>query len=122
MTGRQTDEAINTGVDPSQLLYIALSFGFSLCVNAWIFFRVSGGLFNPAVSLGLALVGAITPGRACLLILAQLLGGMTGAALIDALLPGPLLVRTSLNNGISTAQGACVDLFKRGQALTVQHS
>lgn len=122
MTGRQTDEAINTGVDPSQLLYIALSFGFSLCVNAWIFFRVSGGLFNPAVSLGLALVGAITPGRACLLILAQLLGGMTGAALIDALLPGPLLVRTSLNNGISTAQGACVDLFKRDQALTVQHS
>lgn len=35
---------------PEQLLYIALSFGFSLTVNAWIFFRISGGLFNPAVS------------------------------------------------------------------------
>lgn len=34
---------------PQQLLYISLSFGFSLAVNAWVFFRVSGGLFNPAV-------------------------------------------------------------------------
>lgn len=33
------------------LLYISLAFGFSLAVNAWVFFRVSGGLFNPAVGL-----------------------------------------------------------------------
>jgi len=46
------------GVDPSKLLYISLSFGLSLAVNAWIFFRISGGLFNPAVSLlSLALTG-----------------------------------------------------------------
>lgn len=37
------------GSDPSQLLYISLCFGFSLAVNAWVFFRISGGLFNPAV-------------------------------------------------------------------------
>jgi aquaporin rerated protein, other eukaryote len=37
--------------DPAQLMYIALSFGFSLAVNAWVFFRISGGLFNPAVRL-----------------------------------------------------------------------
>ena len=37
-------------VDLHFRLFIALSFGFSLAVNAWIFFRVSGGLFNPAVS------------------------------------------------------------------------
>ncbi len=36
--------------NPSQLLYISLAFGFSLAVNAWVFFRISGGLFNPAVS------------------------------------------------------------------------
>lgn len=34
----------------SQLLYIALSFGFSLGITAWAFYRISGGLFNPAVS------------------------------------------------------------------------
>lgn len=32
-----------------QLLYISLSFGFSLAVTAWTFYRISGGLFNPAV-------------------------------------------------------------------------
>ena len=35
--------------DISALLYISLAFGFSLLVNVWIFFRISGGLFNPAV-------------------------------------------------------------------------
>lgn len=33
----------------SQFLYISLSFGFSLAVSAWTFYRISGGLFNPAV-------------------------------------------------------------------------
>ena len=35
-----------------QLLFICLSFGFSLAVTAWAFYRISGGLFNPAVSMG----------------------------------------------------------------------
>lgn len=29
----------------SVLLYISLAFGFSLAVNVWIFFRISGGRF-----------------------------------------------------------------------------
>jgi aquaporin related protein len=35
--------------DTSRLLFIALGFGCSVAVNAWIFYRVSGGMFNPAV-------------------------------------------------------------------------
>lgn len=35
----------------SRLLYISASAGFSLAVNAWAWYRVSGGLFNPAVGL-----------------------------------------------------------------------
>lgn len=69
-----TAAAVNT----SSLLYIALAFGFSLAVNAWIFFRVSGGLFNPAVSWGMVLVGALTPLRGALLTVSQILGGITG--------------------------------------------
>jgi aquaporin related protein len=60
VTGGTTEGQSGTtaaSVNTSSLLYIALSFGFSLAVNAWIFFRVSGGLFNPAVSLGMVLVG-----------------------------------------------------------------
>lgn len=33
----------------SNLMYSALSFGFALTVNVWAFYRVTGGLFNPAV-------------------------------------------------------------------------
>lgn len=36
--------------NPAKLLFISLCFGMSLAVNAWVFFRISGGLFNPAVS------------------------------------------------------------------------
>jgi glycerol uptake facilitator-like aquaporin len=46
------------GGDPSTtseylvfLLFGAVSFGASLTINAWIFYRVTGGLFNPAVSI-----------------------------------------------------------------------
>lgn len=41
-----------TGFNPEVFLYVSLSFAFSLLVNVWIFFRISGGLFNPAVSSG----------------------------------------------------------------------
>lgn len=47
------------GSNPQQLQYIALCFGFSLAVNAWVFFRISGGLFNPAVTFGMCLIGAL---------------------------------------------------------------
>jgi aquaporin related protein len=51
--GSQTSTAasVSTAPNTSNLLYVALAFGFSLTVNAWVFFRVTGGLFNPAVSL-----------------------------------------------------------------------
>jgi aquaporin rerated protein, other eukaryote len=34
---------------PQQLLYISLAFGFSLAVNMWVYFRISGDLFNKFV-------------------------------------------------------------------------
>lgn len=101
-----TSQASTTSsVNTSNLTFIALSFGFSLMVNVWVFFRISGGLFNPAISLALALVKVITPIRAALLVVAQLLGGIAAAALINVLLPGSLYVRTRLGGGISTVQG-----------------
>ncbi|WWC86284.1 uncharacterized protein L201_001157 [Kwoniella dendrophila CBS 6074] len=109
-TSGQDGSAAST-VNTSNLLYIALSFGFSLAVNAWIFFRVSGGLFNPAVSLGMVLVGALTPLRGALLTFSQILGGITGAAIIQAITPGTLNVRTTLGGGTSIAQGLFIEMF-----------
>ncbi|BGP46752.1 hypothetical protein JCM10450v2_002600 [Rhodotorula kratochvilovae] len=95
----------------SNLLYIAFSFGFSLVVCAWVFFRVSGGLFNPSVTWGMMCVGALSPLRAALLIVSQILGGITGSAIIYALLPGTLNVRTTLGAGVSIARGFWIECF-----------
>ncbi|BGO90161.1 hypothetical protein NBRC10512_002554 [Rhodotorula toruloides] len=95
----------------SNLLYIAFSFGISLTVVAWCFYRVSGGLFNPAITLGMFLVGAMSPVRAVILAFSQILGGITGAAITEALLPGNLMVRTTLKTGISVVRGLFIEMF-----------
>ena len=52
-SGTQIANNITPATEPSlqRLLFISLSFGFSLAVTAWNFYRISGGLFNPAVSV-----------------------------------------------------------------------
>jgi aquaporin rerated protein, other eukaryote len=52
-----TDGTAVTQTNLNQLIFISLSFGLSVTVNAWVFFRISGGLFNPAVRIFLALNG-----------------------------------------------------------------
>jgi aquaporin rerated protein, other eukaryote len=105
------------GPNPSQLLYISLAFGFSLAVNAWIFFRVSGGLFNPAVTLGLCLIGAVPWARGGLVFIAQMLGAMASAGVVKGLFPGPLAVTTSLGGTTSLAQGLFIEMFLTAQLI-----
>ncbi|KAK2625902.1 hypothetical protein QTJ16_005214 [Diplocarpon rosae] len=100
-----------TGFNPATLLYIALSFGFSLMVNAWVFFRISGGLFNPAVTLALALLGALSPLRAVLLFIAQISGATFSAYIVSVLFPTAFNVRTTLAVGTSNAQGLFIEAF-----------
>jgi aquaporin related protein len=76
-------------------------------VNAWVFFRVSGGLFNPAVTLGMALIGAIGWIRATLLFIAQILGSLAASGVVDGLFPGELSVSTTLAGGTTIVQGLC---------------
>ncbi|KAI0342913.1 aquaporin-like protein [Trametopsis cervina] len=107
-------EANSAGTAPlgvDRVMYISLSFGLSLLVSAWLFFRVTGGLFNPQVSLALLIVGVITPVRFVLYCIAQLLGGIVAAALVLALTPGPLQSNTTLIQGINPAQGVFIEAF-----------
>lgn len=72
------------------VMYIALAMGFSLLISVWIFYRASGGVFNPNVSLALFLTGVVGPLRFVLYCIAQLIGGIVAAALVLALTPGRL--------------------------------
>lgn len=55
----QTTTNASTGFSPIVLLYIALSFGFSLMTNVWIFFRISGGL-SVSTSFGITFSQRLT--------------------------------------------------------------
>ncbi|KAH6643541.1 aquaporin-like protein [Boeremia exigua] len=107
------------GSNPQQLQYIALCFGFSLAVNAWVFFRISGGLFNPAVTLGMCLIGALPWVRGALLFGVQILGGITAAALVACMFPrdGLINVRTSLGGGTTVVQGLFIEMFLTAQLV-----
>lgn len=43
--------AVAGGASSETIVFIALVYALSLLVNAWAFYRISGGLFNPAVCL-----------------------------------------------------------------------
>ncbi|KAH8677875.1 aquaporin-like protein [Xylariales sp. PMI_506] len=97
-----------TGFNVSVLLYISLIFGFSLMVNVWVFFRISGGLFNPAVTFAMALVRAIPPVRALCLFVAQMLGSMLASVIVRFLFPDSFNVRTTIS-GVSVVQGLLIE-------------
>ncbi|KAK3176103.1 hypothetical protein OEA41_007425 [Lepraria neglecta] len=108
---------LSQAADPAQLLYISLCFGFSLAVNAWVFFRISGGLFNPAVTLGLCLVGGQSWIRGVLITISQLLGAIASAGFVSALFPGPLNVKTALSAGTSVSQRLFIEMFLTAQLV-----
>ncbi|KAF2405250.1 aquaporin-like protein, partial [Trichodelitschia bisporula] len=111
-TDSQTDTHSLTQIpNTSNLLYISLSFGFSLAVSVWAFFRVSGGLFNPVVALGLLLIGGIAPLRAANVFIAQLISSIVSAAIVSGLFPGPLNVSTTLGGGATITQGLFIEMF-----------
>ena len=98
-----------TGFNVATLLYISLSFGFSLMVNVWIFFRISGGLFNPAVTVAMVLVRAISIVRAMILFIAQMAGSMLASVIVRYLFPESFNVRTTLGGGASIVQGVFIE-------------
>lgn len=86
-------EGANNELTIERVLYISTSMGFSLLVSAWLFFRVTGGLFNPNISLALLLVGVIRPVKFVLYCIAQMLGAIAASGLLLALTPKPLSVK-----------------------------
>ncbi|KAK2731965.1 hypothetical protein FQN55_004293 [Onygenales sp. PD_40] len=97
--------------------YSSLVFGLSLTGNVWVFYRVTGGLFNPAVTFALAMVGALSPIRAVLVFASQIVAGIAAAGVVSALFPGPLKVPTRLSGGTSISQGLFIEMFLTAQLV-----
>ncbi|AET38276.1 uncharacterized protein Ecym_2557 [Eremothecium cymbalariae DBVPG len=99
------------GSHPPQLMMIALGFGFSVLVAVFIFYRVSGGNLNPAVTLTLVLAGAVPPIRGAIMVLAQMIAGICAAAAASAMTPGPVLFSNALGGGCSKSRGLFIEAF-----------
>ncbi|KAK0543426.1 Aquaporin-1 [Tilletia horrida] len=113
-TSTQTANGGGGALDTNQLLFSSLGFGFSLAINAWVFFRVSGGLFNPAVTLGLFLAGAVSWYRAISLTIIQFVSAIAAAGVSQLITPGGINARTKLGGGTTVAQGFFIEMFSTG--------
>ena len=67
---------------------VGLTFGLVVMVMAYAFGRISGGHFNPAVSLGAAVGGRVAWREAGVYVVAQLVGAFLGALALFVLMHG----------------------------------
>jgi glycerol uptake facilitator-like aquaporin len=100
------------------LLCNTLATGAILTVLILIFAPLSGAQFNPAVTLALLLRGEVTATRALLIVVAQVLGGMTGTFLAHLMFAMPVLATgTTVRTG--AAQWLAEAVATSGLLLTI---
>lgn len=75
------------GTGSTSTLYVALAHGVALAIAISALGHISGGHFNPAVTIGLAVGRKITPLLGLLYIIAQIVGGVLASAALVAVLP-----------------------------------
>lgn len=75
-----------TGGQQSGYVVTGLAFGFAVLVMVYAVGRISGGHFNPAVSVGAAVAGRLRWGQVPIYVVAQLVGALlAGLALLTVL-------------------------------------
>lgn len=65
----------------------------------------------------MALIGAVSWARGCLLVVSQILAGTAAAGAVSALFPGPLNVQTLLGEGTTNIQGLFIEMFLTTQLI-----
>lgn len=105
---------VNAGTDGGvSLVGIALAHGLALGVLVSSLGAVSGGHFNPAVTLGVWIAGRITADRAVSYVVAQLAGALLAGLALRAILPESMWVPAQLGTpslGLGISPGAAIAL------------
>lgn len=98
----------------SGLVGVALAHGVVLAVMVSVTGHISGGLVNPAVTIGLWVVGKLSTYRAGVFIAAQLAGAIVGAFVLRLAVPGELFGSaaggaTLLNEAVDVGHGILIE-------------
>ena len=102
----------NSGNGNNTIIIISICYGFSLLVTAWTLYRVSGGLFNPAVTFGMVITGTLPAMRGLFLLPAQIIGAICAAGVVQGIITGDIkTVETTLGPNMSVAQGLFLEMF-----------
>jgi MIP family channel proteins len=110
---------ILSGVSGSGLVGIALAHGFTMAVLVSGLAHISGGHFNPAVTVGAWVTGKIESVRAGAYIVAQLAGAAAAAGLLRLTFPSSLWKPSSLGATLVNPSAKAVG-FSSGKALLLE--
>lgn len=104
--------AVN-GVEQASVVQIALTFGLVYGSMVWCFNHVSGGHFNPAVSVAAVVCRRASVVRGLLFIIAQLVGGIAGAGILRGLSGSDKATMgvTMVADPLTEAQGFGIELL-----------
>ena len=86
--GAGTAAVVGDGVGLPGIVAIAFAHGLTIMAFAFAYGSVSGGHMNPAVTVGVLAVGAMSVGEAAGYIVSQLIGGIAGALCLSVVLGG----------------------------------
>lgn len=88
--------------------------------NGRAFFRIEGGMFNPAVAIAMFSIGGIDLVRLILVVVAELAGGIAASGLVVGLLPGDgIAATTTLAEGMSVVRGLFLEIFLTAELVFV---
>ncbi|TDZ14299.1 Aquaporin-1 [Colletotrichum orbiculare MAFF 240422] len=113
-------EAPGGGMLHGTLVATALAYALPLLANIWAFYRISGGLFNPAITIGLAAASQLAWDRALFLVPAQLLAALAAGGLVQCMFPWDAgETNTVLAANVSIAKGVFIEMFMTSQLIFV---
>lgn len=104
----------STLTDPINPVRIALAFGLAIMALIQMFGHISGGHFNPAVSLGFLASFQITIFRALFYTIAQTIGAIVGGMILRGVTPGAFhsnLGVTKVSDSYTLLQGVAIELI-----------
>lgn len=78
---------VATAEETSGNSYFGLAIGFTVLVGAYAVGPISGGVFNPAIAVGVSLMGLSGWGNIWIFLVAELLGGVLAAYAFKAIHP-----------------------------------